>query len=228
VPTFTNVGNRPLVFNSISLGGANPSNFSLINNCNAPLAPNASCSVSMTFTPSGLGTFTATLVLDDNAPGSPHTLLLNGVGVTPTPVADLSPGSISFDPIAQGATEGPKTITIYNHGTGPLHVTGVSLSGANPGDFSQTNNCTGTPLPVVIGTCTINVSFTPAATGMRAATLTVSDDASDSPQFEPIQGSATAPFQIAPALGSSTMATVAAGQPPPYSFHFTPPPGLTP
>ncbi len=50
-----------------------------------PLSPNtlgagASCTISVTFTPTALGTRTGTLSISDNAPGSPQTASLSGTG----------------------------------------------------------------------------------------------------------------------------------------------------
>src|SRR5206468_3964315 len=47
-------------------------------------------------------------------------------------------------------------------------------------------------------TCTINVTFTPAATGSRSATLTVTDNASNSPQTAGVSGTGTAPPSLSP------------------------------
>ena len=50
----TNTGVVPLVFSSITMGGLNPGRFPQTNNCaigGAGLAPNASCTVTITFNP---------------------------------------------------------------------------------------------------------------------------------------------------------------------------------
>ena len=53
------------------------------------------------------------------------------------------------------------------------------------------------------GTCTINVTFTPTATGARTGTLTVSDNAAGSPQSIPLTGTGW-DFQVtAPASETS-------------------------
>ncbi|PYV35157.1 MAG: hypothetical protein DMG22_03325, partial [Acidobacteria bacterium] len=49
-----------------------------------------------------------------------------------------------------------------------------------------TNNCGAS---VAVGAnCTINVTFTPAATGTRSGTLTVTDNATNSPQTASLTG----------------------------------------
>src|SRR5207237_10093064 len=52
--------------------------------------------------------------------------------------------------------------------------------GTNSGDSAPTNNRT--PAVPLGQTCTITVTFTPTATGTRSATLSVTDNASGSPQ----------------------------------------------
>src|SRR5581483_6781725 len=61
-----------------------------------------------------------------------------------------------------------------------------SITGADPGDFSQTNNCGGS-VPAG-GYCVINVTFTPAALGPRSAILGFSDDAQNAPQTVTLGG----------------------------------------
>src|SRR5438094_4863058 len=62
----------------------------------------------------------------------------------------------------------------------------LAVTGTNSADFGQTNNC-GSSL-AVSSSCTINVTFTPAASGTRSGTLTVTDNASGSPQTASLTG----------------------------------------
>src|SRR5207248_1125258 len=88
-----------------------------------------------------------------------------------------------------GITSTAKAVTLSNPSGAALTITSIAFTGTNPGDFGQTNNCPLSPstLPAN-GTCTINVTFTPAATGSRSATLTVTDNASNSPQTAGVSG----------------------------------------
>jgi len=79
---------------------------------------------------------------------------------------------------------------LTNTGTGPLAVTSIAVSGANAGDFAQTNTC-GTS--VAAGAhCSISVTFKPIAAGSRSAAVTVSDNAAGSPQSIKLSGTGTA------------------------------------
>jgi hypothetical protein len=79
-----------------------------------------------------------------------------------------------------------QTVTLYSNGTAGLSISGIALGGTNPTDFAQTNNC-GTSMAA--GTnCAISVTFTPTATGSRSASLTITDNASGSPQSVSLTG----------------------------------------
>ena len=228
--SLVNQGNQLLAINSISITGTGASSFSQTNTCLVPLAPNAHCSISINFNPATAGTFTASLQVADNAPGSPQTLLLNGTGASPEPDITLSPSSLSFPlpPFAattQGTSSSPLTITVLSVGTAPLHIATVSLAGPNPTDFSFTNNCTAPVAPS--GNCTISVVFSPIAAGQRTANLMVSDDASGSPETVPLSGTAVAAFSAGAVPGGSTIASVSAGQPALYQLQLTPGPGFS-
>jgi hypothetical protein len=78
-----NIAQVPLTIRTINITG-DFHDFHLGNNCPDTLAPGASCSLFLTFTPTALGTRTATVIMRDNWPGNgsdPATLTLSGVGV---------------------------------------------------------------------------------------------------------------------------------------------------
>ena len=67
-------------FTNITLTGANAADFSQTNTCAPSLAPVASCTFSVTFTPSAPGARSATMTLIDEDAGSPQTVALSGTG----------------------------------------------------------------------------------------------------------------------------------------------------
>lgn len=196
--SIVNTGNQLLAINSISITGANASSFSQTNTCQATLAPNANCSISINFTPATVGTLTANFQVADNAPGSPQTLVLKGTGIAPAPAVTFSPPAPSFPATNQGASSAPQTLTVISSGNTTLHISSVSLTGSNPSDFSVTNNCTA---PLASGSnCTITLVFNPTAPGQRTADLMVADDAQGSPQTIALTGTGIA---VLPALSLS-------------------------
>ncbi len=91
----------------------------------------------------------------------------------------LSPASGAFANTANGGTSATQTFTLTNITT--TAVTGVTIpKTTTPADFTvESTNCTNTL--AANSSCTLNVAFTPTATGARSATLAVTDaNASDS------------------------------------------------
>jgi len=97
--TLQNTGTAPLTISSIATGGTNATDFAQTNNCPtspSTLAAGASCTISVTFTPGASGSRSGTVVITDNAPGSPHALTLSGTGAA-TPFNWAANASSDFD-----------------------------------------------------------------------------------------------------------------------------------
>jgi len=102
------------------------------------------------------------------------------------PIASLSPTSLTFGQQGTGSTSAAQSVMLSNTGNASLSISSIALSGTNSGDFAQTNNC---HTSVGAGAnCTINVTFTPSATGSRSASLTITDNATGSPQTLSLTG----------------------------------------
>jgi hypothetical protein len=188
--TLENTGSGSLSITSLAVSGTNASRFGQSNNCGTSLAAGASCTISLTFRPNTTGTRFATLNISTGAAGRKN-VSLEGVGVAgATPAAGLSPGSLALGSLPVGTTSGAGTATLDNAGTGALSISSVTITGANPGDFAQTNNC-GSSLPAG-STCTFSITFTPAASGSRTALLSVADNSAGSPQTVSLSGTGTA------------------------------------
>src|SRR5439155_3564887 len=78
--TLTNSGTVSLTVSSVTVTGANVTDFVEANTCIGPLAPGGRCAIDVTFTPSVAAARSATIVIVDNAAGSPHTIALAGRG----------------------------------------------------------------------------------------------------------------------------------------------------
>jgi hypothetical protein len=85
--TIANTGNAPLFINSAATRGANPLDFTQVNDgCSGlTLAAGTSCSVSITFSPTASGARSATFILTDNAANSPQTVPISGTGTGTNP-----------------------------------------------------------------------------------------------------------------------------------------------
>jgi len=68
----------------------------------------------------------------------------------------------------------PQAATLTNSSSATVKILGISISGTNASNFSQTNTC-GTQV-LAANACTVTVSFTATAPGSYSATLTISTD----------------------------------------------------
>jgi Abnormal spindle-like microcephaly-assoc'd, ASPM-SPD-2-Hydin/HYDIN/CFA65/VesB-like, Ig-like domain len=80
-------------------------------------------------------------------------------------------------------------MTLSNTGTAALSISGISTTGS----FQQTNNC-GTQLAAGAN-CSVSVTFSPAGSGTQTGTLTIADNAAQSPQSVTLSGVGTVAVQ---------------------------------
>lgn len=87
--TVKNTGGKSLYFDSVDVGGDNPTAFTIANDTctGATVEPNRACILDITFNPSTTGERNASLKLNDNAPDSPQRLRLRGIGINANDVA---------------------------------------------------------------------------------------------------------------------------------------------
>jgi hypothetical protein len=192
--TLSNSGSAPLTISSITTTGTNAGDFAQTNNCpmgTTTLAAGASCTINVTFTPTATGTRSGTVSITDNAGGSPHTVALSGTGAAAPNVA-FTPTSLTFTSQQVNTTSASQAVTLTNNGSAALTISSVGFTGTNPGDFADTTTCPFSPSTLAAGgSCTINVTFTPTASGTRSASLSVTDNASGSPQTVAVSGTGT-------------------------------------
>ena len=187
----TNAGNAALSIASFGISGASSSSFVQgASTCGSSLAAGTSCTISVSFAPNSAATVSATLSVTD-AVGT-QTASLTGTGTAvPAPQAALTPATANFGNVTTGTTSSAQTFTLTNTGNAALTISGIALAGANSVAFRNTNTCGST---LAAGaSCTIAVTFSPTSTGTDTATLSVSDNASGSPQTSSLTGVAIAP-----------------------------------
>jgi len=186
----------PLTITSITGLPAAYTLASVANSC--PLTPttipaSSSCVIALSLTATTTGAQPGTISVNDNAPTSPQTFTVNANAIT-TIVA--SPASLSFASQFQGTTSAPKTITLTNEQSTALPINSITVTGADSSDFTLTTNCPTAPATLPAGgSCSVQVTFTPAGTGARTASLSVND-----PIVIPLTGSGAAPITVLPGL----------------------------
>ena len=163
--------------------------FAETNNCGTSLAPNAQCTLNVTFTPTAKQYYSSSLVITDSAGNSPQSVALSGNGVIPV---TFSPAAVSFGNQAAGTTSNTTNVTMSNNLPATLAISTIQA----PAPFAQTNNC-GTSLAGG-STCTLSLTFTPTGVQSFSSSITVTDSASNSPQTIAVTGTGIAPVNYTP------------------------------
>ena len=115
------------------------------------------------------------------------------------PAVSLAPTSLAWSGVVVGMTAVAKTVTLTNTGTATLNIGSIAISG----DFAQqtvAKACTGTVLAGA--SCLIKVAFTPTQVGLRTGSITITDNATGSPQSLALSGTGNPQATLAPANAS--------------------------
>src|SRR5450759_2138249 len=183
--TLTNNDSTAITLSGETITGTNASEFAIsATTCGTSLAAHTSCTISVTFTPAATGAMTATLSIADSARNSPQTLALTGTGVTQ---ATTSVTTLAFGKQVPNSTSAAKKVTLANNDSTAITVSGETITGTNASAFAISAKTCGTSLAAHTS-CTISVTFKPAATGAMTATLSIADSASHSPQTVALTG----------------------------------------
>jgi archaellum component FlaF (FlaF/FlaG flagellin family) len=158
--------------------------------------------------------FTGSIQVNDNASTSSQSISLIGSAIGAT--VGLTPTALTFPSTQLQVSSSGQGVTLANNGNASLSVGSIQVTG----DYTETNNC---PASLPAGSsCTINVLFTPTATGSRTGMLTISDSASGSPQSVALSGTG-ADFNL---TSTSTTATVQPGAKATYTVTLAPVGGI--
>jgi hypothetical protein len=189
--TWTNNSASPA---SVSSVGINGSDFSVVAGtdiCSNMIIPGGgSCTVTVGFTPSAIGTRTGTLSVVSG--GFSQTASLNGTGA---PGFSLSPGSLSFGSVAVGDTSS-QTVTLTSNATVPQPLPTLQITNG----FSVSTTGCANPVPA-LGTCVVTVTFSPTqlASQVRVQTGTLTAVVPLSDQRTLLSGTGIPDFTLTPA-----------------------------
>jgi trimeric autotransporter adhesin len=179
----------------------------------------ASCSLTVKSTPQTTGVHLAALSIASDATTSLEYVSLIATGVTGTaPHLTVTPSSLAFGSIALGASSN-LSFAITNTGTTPASGVALTLTG----DYAITTPCSQTALPAA-GTCTVQVTFTPSATGVRPGSLQIASSDPNSPLALPLSGTgiSTPSFILTVDGGPTATQTVATGSTAKFALLVTP------
>jgi hypothetical protein len=174
-----------------TIGGlATSSEFAQTNTCTAPVPPQASCRVAVTFSPSTNESPTGTLTASSLGPGGNQTVNLYGNGVI---LSDLSASPMPAQMGGYlGETISPIAVTLTNTSTVSMNLTSFNVTGP----FTQTNNCNGSL--GAAASCTMTLNFQPIASGIFNGTVSIQHSGVGSPQVVPLIGTSQNIFQLSP------------------------------
>ncbi|HXM41571.1 MAG TPA: FG-GAP-like repeat-containing protein [Bryobacteraceae bacterium] len=167
--TITNAGAATLNINQTTLGGADAGDFSIVGNTclGAAIPGTGNCAITVMFTPAALGLRSATITITDDALASPQIAILEGNGT----FLDPSPAQLTFGSVSVGAISGYQIVTLTNTSAAAVTIAGISITGADKGDFYQFNTCEKSLSSAA--SCSIVVRFIPTASGTRNANIAV-------------------------------------------------------
>ena len=161
--------------------------FAQTNNCGSTVAPNQTCTVSVTFSPTAVKYYSQSLTITDSAGNSPQVISLTGNGVKSTVSYTPAIGGIYFYNQIVNTPSTPQAVTINNIGSTALTFNSI----VSTADYPFTTNCgngQGGGTLAAGASCSVQVKFDPQALGSRPGSLTVSNSATTSPIVIPFQG----------------------------------------
>jgi hypothetical protein len=190
--TVSNTGTAALTILIVGVTGPDAGDFSFTTTCGHSLDASATCMVAVSFRPRAAGSRTASVSFADFTATPLESVALSGTGVsTGTPTVTLSPTALAFGNEPEFSQSAAQTVKITNSGTGPLSITSLTIAGTNRQDFSGTSSCPS--LLAMNASCSVSLRFRPGALGALTATLSIADNAANSPQSVVLTGTGVAP-----------------------------------
>ncbi len=197
-------------------GSVSLSASSLPSGVTAQFSPNPATTTStLTLTASATatkGTSTVTVTGTSGSLTNTTTIQLT-VTAASGPAVTITPASLAFGNVVLGASSVGKSVILANTGNATLSISNIATSG----DFSLITSTKPCGATLAAGQeCKIEMTFTPTQLGTRTGSLTVTDNASNSPQTVPLSGTGIVPAALTPVkqlfpntkVGTSSVAKV--------------------
>ncbi|HZQ27824.1 MAG TPA: choice-of-anchor D domain-containing protein [Acidimicrobiales bacterium] len=222
--TITNTGPSDMTPALAGITGTNAADFAVASHtCTAVLHTNDHCSADVTFTPSAVGSRTATLTFTDElAPLGPNgsadptgglgrDVILTGTGEPPPPtqLLTITPKS-DFGTNRVGLLNGPVDSKVTNTGEGAVTISDLTITGTDPDAFLAVTDCVDSgPGGSVVAkslapgaTCTVGAYVYPTKMARQNATITLVDSSSNGPHQIPLRALGTAGYFLGEANGA--------------------------
>ena len=146
--TLQSDGTTTIAIASVSIAGADPSDFSVAsNNCGTTLKASSSCAIAVIFKPVSTGPVSAALTISDSASGSPHQVALSGSGnaITPLSIAPTNPT------VVVNATQqfSANAAVAWSASCGTMNQSGLFTAPSSPASCTVTATGSNTSPPAV-------------------------------------------------------------------------------
>ncbi|MGA3080138.1 MAG: Ig-like domain-containing protein, partial [Terracidiphilus sp.] len=155
----------------------------------------ASCKIGIVFKPTALGSDPGTLTITTNANNSPQTVTLSGTG---TNLTTLSATGLNFGGVSINTTSAIQDVILTNHQTAALTISSLAVTAGTPYAIDPSSTCLNPTVAANGGFCSIAITFSPVATGTQSSTLTITTNASNSPQTVTLTGAGVPPASLSP------------------------------
>lgn len=184
--TIASTGTKAVNITGLSISGADASEFTLNNagNCMKSLAPNASCTVTVSFRPTAAGPRNAQINITSDAAQTVAPVALTGTGMTGTLAAE--PASVTFAATTVGGSK-TTSVIIRNKGTAPVYIQSVSLVNGTNVFTAYASNCIAVQVPAG-SSCRIDVAFAPTNAQSYTGSLRVVHNGSGGNLDVPLSG----------------------------------------
>ena len=107
------------------------------------------------------------------------------------PVPSAIPNPLDFGGQAVGLDSFPAAVIVGNDGWADMRISGITIAGANPGDFRiVADPCSGNPIGRGLK-CPVTIAYKPTAAGTRTAELRIAHNVAGSPRVVRLRGTAT-------------------------------------
>jgi kumamolisin len=117
----------------------------------------------------------------------------------------LTPASLAFGDVVEAVTSAGKKVTLKNSGGSTLNIRKIAVSG----DFALKTSTEPCGSTLAAGkSCIIEATFTPEQLGALSGDITITDNASGSPQTVALSGTGEAQATLAPATATYAAQTV--------------------
>jgi hypothetical protein len=184
----SNCGDEAWRFGDVSLHAATGTAWHVTSACatQQTLQPGERCTIDVTFAPLVAGQTSGALWLRQTTTTPDQLLTFYGRGVTAsagTAQITFTPSTADFGDVANGARTAPMTVVLRNSGAATLVPSALVVNGAHPYDFGtisygDAGDCSVGRAVAAGASCTLNLTFAPAAAGPRSAQVVV-----DAPQL---------------------------------------------